>query len=64
MGRESRAESRKLQGENNRWTTARPWCSRDRGAEVEMMEYDGLGSGVVLERMLIDERNKIRDNHV
>ena len=29
-----------------------------------MFEYDGLGNEVVLERMLIDERNKIRENHV
>ena len=29
-----------------------------------MFEYDGLGSEVVLERMLIDERKKIRENHV
>ena len=29
-----------------------------------MFEHGGLGSEVVLERMLIDERNKIRENHV
>ena len=29
-----------------------------------MFEYGGLGRVVVLERMLIDERNKIRENHV
>ena len=29
-----------------------------------MFEHGGLGSGVVLERMLIDERKKIRENHV
>ena len=29
-----------------------------------MFEHGGLSSGVVLERMLIDEGKKIRENHV